>query len=96
MNVPPGMTPTDGSGTITLGGTAQTLFAANPNRKGFSLDNVSSGDLWFSELDTATTSQPSYKVPSGALYESITGACPTGAISIIGATTSQAFSAREW
>lgn len=96
MNVPPGVTPLDGSGTITLGGTAQQLLAVNANRKGYWVQNSSSGDLWISELTTAVASQPSLKIPAGALYESITGAAPTGAISIIGATTGQAFTAREW
>lgn len=91
-----GVTPANRSGTITTGGTAQVLMAANPARNGWSLMNVSAGDLWFYELGTATTSQPSIKVEAGALYESPAGAAPDGAISIIGATTGQAFAAREW
>lgn len=88
--------PTDKSGTITLGGTAQTAIAANASRRGYWIQNVSSGDLWVSSLATAIVGQPSMKIPAGALYEAPLGGCPTGAISIIGATTAQAFAAREW
>lgn len=90
------VTPVNRSGTITAGGTAQTLMAANAARRGWSLMNVSAGDLWFYELGAATTTQPSIKVEAGALYESPRFGVPSGAISIIGATTGQAFSAREW
>jgi hypothetical protein len=36
------------------------------------------------------------KVAAGALYENPPNGVPTGAISIYGATTAQAFAAREW
>lgn len=86
----------DKSGTITAGGTAQTAIALNASRRGFSIQNNSAGDLWFNTLATAVQSQPSMVIPAGSLYESPYGGCPTGAVSIIGATTAQAFSAREW
>ncbi|AMM22999.1 hypothetical protein [Variovorax sp. PAMC 28711] len=89
-------THTDKSGTITAGGTAQTPFAINAARRGFLIQNNSAGDLWFNTLATAVQSQPSIKLPAGGYYESPYGGCPTTAISIIGATTAQAFSAREW
>lgn len=87
---------TDRSGTITTGGTAQQLAASNAARRGFWIQNNSSGDLWINTLATAVQLQPSLKIVSGALYEVPYGGCPTGAISIIGATTAQAFSAVEW
>lgn len=86
----------DRSGTVTAGATAQTLMAANRGRVGYWFQNTSVGDLWLSEIGTAAASQPSMKVPAGALYESPITGCPTGAISVYGATTSQAFSCREW
>ena len=88
---------TDRSGTITTGGTAQQLMPANDARVGFWVQNLSSGDLWINELGgTAAASQPSIKIPSGSLYESQRGEpCPY-AISIFGATTGQAFTARGW
>lgn len=88
--------PTSISGTITTGATAQNAASANSSRKGFMLQNNSTGDLWFSTLATAVASQPSIKLPPGAYYESPLGAGGTGAISIIGATTGQAWSGREW
>ena len=92
----PQYTHTDRSGTITLGGTQQTLMAANSQRRGCVVQNLSTGDLWISELTTAVASQPSIKVPAGAEYTCSVNGIPTGALSIIGATTSQAFAAREW
>lgn len=87
---------TSRSGTIASGGVAQTLMAANSSRRGFWIQNVSTGDLWISDLGTASAAQPSVVVPPGALYEAPSGGVPTSAISIFGATTGQAFAAREW
>ena len=88
--------PTGASGTITTGGTAQNAAAANASRRGFALQNNSVGDLWFSTIATAVQSQPSFKLPPGAYYESPLFGGGVGAISIIGATTGQAFTGREW
>ncbi len=90
------VTPTNRSGTITAGGTAQVLMPSNPARMGFWLQNHSVGDLWINDLGPAAASQPSERIPAGALYETPITGCPVGAISIFGATTAQAFSAREW
>lgn len=84
------------SGTITTGGAAQVLMAANSERSGFWVQNVSAGDLWISDIGTAAATQPSMRLAAGAIYESPMTGCPTGAISIFGATTDQAFSSREW
>ena len=84
------------SGTITAGGTAQQLMAANALRRGFSVQNLSTGDLWVNATGTASAAAGSIKLPAGALYESPPGAAGTGAISIFGATTGQAFTAREY
>lgn len=84
------------SGTIAAGGVAQVLAAANKERRGFWIQNVSSGDLWVSEVGNASATQPSILLAAGQMYEPFPGVCPTGAISIFGATTGQAFSAREW
>ena len=88
---------TDRSGTITLGGTAQSLMAANPSRKGYLIQNNSAGTLWFNELGaTAVQAAPSISIAAGALYQSPSPGASALAISIIGATTGQAFTAREW
>ena len=91
-----GVTPTNASGAITTGGSQQTLMAANANRKGLWIQNNSTGDLWINDLGLATLSQPSFKLAAGGYYESPAHGIPVTAISIIGATTGQAFSARQW
>ena len=91
------VTKTDRSGTITSGGNAQTLMAANASRNGWQLQNNSTGNLWFNELGgTAVQTQPSFRLAPGESYESPVGASTALAISIIGATTGQTFTAREW
>ncbi len=90
------VTYTNKSGTIASGGVAQTLAALNATRRGFWVQNLSTGDLWISSLGTAAASQPSLRIPPGALYEFPQGGVPGAALSIFGATTGQAFSAREW
>lgn len=93
---------TDRSGTITTGGTAQVLMAANATRKGWWIQNNSSATLWVNDVGTATaggSSIPVAGVPTGgtvgSLYESPSRTSPN-AISIFGATTGQAFAAREY
>lgn len=90
------VTLTDRSGTITSGGTAQTLMASNAARKGFYIQNTSSGDLWISSVGTAAVAGSSMRVIAGSLYECPSYAVPTTAISIYGATTGQSFAAREF
>ena len=87
---------TDRSGTITAGGSAQVLAAANTARSGFAIQNISVNDLWISPVGTAAATQPSIWLPAGSYYEFPQGGVPGTAISIFGATTGQAFSAREW
>jgi hypothetical protein len=89
------LTPVNRSSTITAGGTAKVLAAANTSRKGFEIQNQSAGPLYVNELGTATLDQNSLKIEAGAFWE-WPGKIPTSALSIIGATTGQAFYAREW
>jgi hypothetical protein len=92
-----GLTLTDRSSTITTGGTQQTLMSTNSSRHGFMVENTSNGDLWINELgSSAVQASPSIKIASGNLYESPVGGASTAAISIIGATTGQSFTSREW
>ena len=86
----------DRSGTVTLGGTAQVQIPVNRQRVGFWIQNLSAGDLFISEIGAAVAAQPSIKLIPNALYENPITGCTTNAISILGATTAQAFSAREW
>ena len=87
---------TDISGSITTGGTAQQIQAATTTRIGFTIQNTSTSDLWFSERTSAVTASPSFRLPAGQTYQTPENWSPTGAISIIGSTTGQTFTARTW
>ncbi len=89
------LTYADKSGTIASGGVAQTLAAAWPNRRGCVIQNQSTADLWVRSGGTAAATQPSFRVPAGAQYLCMVPATDA-AISIFGATTAQAYAAREW
>lgn len=84
---------TDRSGSITTGGAAQQLAAANTTRQSLTGQNISSGDLWINEIGgtAAVDTAGSYKVAAGSAFSVSTNR----AISIIGATTGQKFSATE-
>lgn len=85
----------DKSGTITSGGVAQTIAAANASRHGFLIQNNSTGDLWLNTI-TAVASQPSIWLPAGSYFEFPPNGVPLTLISLYGATTGQAFTAKEW
>lgn len=87
---------TDISGTVTAGGTAQHATAANAARKGFWFQNTSNGPLWINTLADAVLASPSMQIPAGAYYEAPQGGAGTGVLSVIGATTGQTWSARQW
>ena len=89
------VTHADRSGTITIGGTAQTLAPAWKGRHGCAIQNQSTGDLWVNSTAAAVASQPSFLIAPGAMYLCLSPASD-GAFSIIGATPGQAFAAREW
>jgi hypothetical protein len=91
-----GVTTTDKSGTITTGGTAQTVMASNTARRGYFFQNNSSSTMWISTITTAVASQPSIRVDPGDSVWNQPGIAPTGALSVICATTGATFSAREY
>lgn len=81
--------------SITTGGSAQTLFAAAAERLALFVENLSSGDLWVRFGATATQAAPSIRLPAGAILNmDARGFIDTGLVSIIGATTGQAFTAK--
>ncbi len=85
------------SGAIAAGGTPQVLMPANPSRRGWMIQNLSTGDLWINDLgNAAAASQPSLKIPAGALYETPPHFTSRTALSLFGTVTGQAFSAREF
>lgn len=85
---------TDRSGSITTGGTAQALAAANTARTGLVGQNISAGDLWINEIGgtAAVDTAGSYKITSGSPFSVST----SRAVNIIGATTGQKFTATEY
>lgn len=85
---------TDRSGSIAAGTTAQALAAANASRTGLKGQNISSGDLWINEIGgtAAADTAGSFRVPAGATFSVSTNR----AISIVGATTGQKFTATEY
>lgn len=84
---------TDRSGAITTGGTAQQLAASNSSRASLMGQNISAGDLWINEIGgtAAVDTSGSYRIASGECWAIRTNR----AISIIGATTGQKFTATE-
>lgn len=90
---------TDGSSTITTGGTAQNLFAATIPTNGYAVYNPDpTNDLWISDTTTAAANGTgSIRVAAnGGGYESPLMRKPIQAVSIIGATTGQKFTASRW
>lgn len=84
-------------GTIAAGGTAQSLMAANTTRRGFVIQNQSSAALYIKIGGAAATPDfNSMQVAAGAMYTTPPQHVSTGAISIYGATTGQAFYAVEF
>lgn len=87
------VTETDASGTITAGGTAQTAIASNTSRSFLKITNPhQSDDLWFSTTGTAAVngSNGSVLLPAGTgiVFDLLV---PTGAVSVISATTGRPF-----
>lgn len=103
VSLPAGGAMTDRSGTIAAGGTAQQVAASNAARRYLLIQNLSNGVLWVNTTGPAAVGQPSIALKAGAAANDGTGGAivfegnfiPTGAVSILGATTGQAFAARE-
>lgn len=86
---------TDYSGTVTTGGTAQTARVANVNRRFLMISNPdASTDLFFCLTGTATTGAGSVRLPAGTGIVFDVQA-PTGAVSVLSATTAKAFTVQE-
>lgn len=84
---------TDRSGTLTTGGTAQQLAAQNTARTALRGQNISASDLWINEIGgtAAVDAAGSYKIPAGSTFTVSTNR----AISIVGGTTGQKWTATE-
>lgn len=84
---------TDRSGSITAGGAAKVLAPANAARISLVGQNISAGDLWINEIgsNAAIDTAGSFKVAAGQAFAIGTNR----AISIVGATAGQKFTATE-
>jgi len=82
--------------SVTTAGSAQQLMAANSARRGFTVQNQSSGDCYINGQTTATQDFHSLIIASGAYYETPSTHVSTGAISIVCAVSSASIYAREW
>ncbi len=92
-------TASDGSATITTGGTAQNLFGGATPTNGFAIYNPDPvNDLWISDTTTAAANGLGSirVVANGGGYETPPGCKPIGAVSVIGAVTAQKITARRW
>lgn len=93
---------TDGSGTITTGGTAQQVFAANSSRKYMLIQNQSTDTLYVNFGTAAVVGQPSMALQpanganqAGGSLSFEDNFVPNTTVSIIGATTGDAFVAKQ-
>jgi hypothetical protein len=86
----------DGSATVVVGGTAQTLFAGVVPNNGYLVANNSSAILYVSDVGSATSGGASIPIAVGAVFVTPSGYKPAGAVSLWGGVTGQAFAARRW
>lgn len=96
VTVPSSGVVTDRSGTITAGGTAQTLAAVNLSRRYLLVQNLhASEDLWVNFTTAAVVDQPSVRVAAGAAFLMDGAFVSTELVSVIAATTGHKFAAKE-
>lgn len=86
---------TDYSGTITTGGSSQSIISANTNRSYLFIENVSSDLLWINFTSAANEDQPSIRIGPGGAFVMEGFFVSTEIIAIIGPTTGQEFTAKE-
>lgn len=86
---------TDRSGTITTGGTSQQLAPVNAARKYLIVQNISTNNLYINFTSAATVGTGSLLIPSNGTYVLEDNFVSSEAVNIIGATTGQAFTAKE-
>lgn len=91
-----GESQTDGGGTITAGGTSQTIFAANNNRRYFEFQNTSDTTMYIDFGQAATNSgTKSFTVLAGGFYVNPSNFCTHLSITVLCATTGKTFSTKE-
>jgi hypothetical protein len=83
----------DRSGTITTGGSSQTVAAANFDRSYLSFQNHSDTDMWLNYGIPAVAGQPSIKVAAGMNYTP--AFVDQRALNVLCADTGKAFTCKE-
>lgn len=87
----------DGSGTITEGGSEQSLFAGAAPVHGFMVQNTSDTDLWVDDVGTAAAGGSSiYLAPLSPPFITPPGYVPAGPVTVFGPVTGKQFMARQW
>lgn len=86
----------DRSGSIAVGGTAQTLAAVNANRKYLLIQNNSDTNMWINFTITAVVGQPSILLIPNASFVMETRIISTELVSIICASSGKTFTAKEF
>ena len=86
---------TNRSGTLTTGGVSQQLAAANAGRKYLFVQNLSAGDLWLNFTSAASAGGSSIKLQPNVGFEMSGDFVSTEAVTLFGATSGQAFVAKE-
>ncbi len=87
---------TPDNGTITAGGSAQTLFGGTTPPFGYLVQNTSDEDQWVSDFGTASADGSSILLGPGQMFQTPPGYKPPGAVSLFGATTGKSFVGRMW
>lgn len=80
--------------TITAGGTAQQILASQPGRVFLQIKNNSAQVLWinFGAVAAADSGIQVAALGVGDTWTSAPNFCPTGLVSVVGATTGNKFS----
>lgn len=95
VNLPTASTLTDCSGSITSGGTAQSLVASNSTRKYLFIQNSSDTTMWINFTTTAVANQPSIQLTAGSSFVMEGMFVSTEAVSTIGATTGKVYTCKQ-
>lgn len=86
----------NGIGTaITAGGVSQACLASNAGRRYLFVQNNSAGPLWIDFGTAAVLAPPAIQLAPGASFVFEASWCSSQQVNIIGATTGQAYTARE-
>ena len=91
-----GSVASDGSGTVSAAGTAQTLFGGITPTNGWLVANNSSATIYVSDVGAATSGGASIPIAPGGVFTTPSGYKPAGAVSLYGPTIGQVFAARRW